>query len=140
MRAQANLFGMVIATAIIMAIAALGILWYAVQSADEVTRESSAAFIAGTLPEWQCSYKGDTTTGCIDLLRVGELGGDYFSSLGYSVITLEYLDAGSTAQITVYENKKELFSDKKISYFPVSVYDAGREIYMAGKMKAEVYT
>jgi hypothetical protein len=140
MKAQMELFNLAIATALTMLLVVLGILWYATQSMQEEGITRNVAFLAASLPEWQCSYKGQTTTGCIDLLRAAKLGGDYFSLFGYSIITVEYVtEDWQKERMVIYSNQKKGFVEKRTMYVPVNVYDARTSSFLAGSIKAEVY-
>ncbi|MFH1181919.1 MAG: hypothetical protein V1702_03090 [Candidatus Woesearchaeota archaeon] len=138
-KAQMDILNLVIATAVMVIISSIGLMWYSANSFDRSYTTSDAAFVASNLPEIKCSFKGASTTGCVDLLRVEKLGEGYYSSFGYSTISVYYVQDGLGKNLTLYENKKD-FRRKKIAEIPVSVYDAEEGRYFAGKLRAEVYS
>ena len=138
-KAQLEVLNLVIATAVMVVISSIGLMWYSANSANRDYMTSDAAFIAANLPEIQCSFKGTQSTGCVDLIRVEKLGEGYYSSFGYSTITVYYMQGGLEKNLTLYDNKKE-FRRKEIAEAPVSVYDAEEGKYFAGKIRAEVYS
>lgn len=138
-KAQMDVLNLVIATAVMVIISSIGLMWYGVNSFDRSYLTSDAANIAVNLPEIQCSFKGTSASGCVDLLRIEKLGDEYYSSFGYSTISVYYVQAGREKNITLYENKRT-FRRKSIAEIPVRVYDAEAGEYFAGKIKAEVYS
>jgi hypothetical protein len=138
-KAQMEILNLVIATAVMVIISSLGLLWYSSNSINRDYMTSDAAFIAANLPEIQCSFKGTQATGCVDLIRVEKLGGEYYGSFGYSTISVYYMQGGLEKNITLYENKRD-FRRKEVAEAPVSVYDAEEGKYFAGKIRAEVYS
>jgi hypothetical protein len=140
MKAQAELLSLAIATALTILLVVAGIMWYATQSVDKMDITNNVAFLAAALPEWQCSYKGQTISSCIDIIRVTELGSNYFSSFGYSTLTLEYITQDwQKASVMIYDNKKERFVERDTIYVPVNVYDARTNNFLAGTIKVESY-
>ncbi len=137
MKAQMEIFNLVIATVVMVVLAAIGLLWYSSQGFNSNYATEDAAFVASRLPEIECSYRGQPITGCIDLLRAEKLGAEYFDSFGYSTITVNYLENFSAKNLTLYENRKPAYREKKVAELPVNVYNSG--VFYTGKIRAEVY-
>ncbi|MBN2454417.1 hypothetical protein JXB11_02630 [Candidatus Woesearchaeota archaeon] len=139
MKGQIGILTLTLATSFVVIISAFGIFFYASITSEEADFGSETAAMAASMPEWQCSYMGQAKAGCIDLMRAERVGGEYFNVFGYSVITLEYVRDAELVAEPLYENKKQGFKEKRVHFFPVSVYDAASESFFAGNIRAEVY-
>jgi hypothetical protein len=133
MKAQAEMLNLAIATTIMIVIAAIGLIWYSF-SLGHKDETKDYAFIASNLPELQCSFKGTTSAGCIDLPRA-TLGEGYYGSFGKSRILLNYWKEGNENSTVIY-NGKTTSLVRKATDMPVSVYDAGK--YYQGKIRVEM--
>jgi hypothetical protein len=138
-RAQIEIMNLAIATAVMVLISSIGLMWYGTNSFNRSYIAEDTAFIASNMPEIQCSYRGTTKTGCIDLLRASQVDDEYYGSFGYSTISIYYVEEGQEKNSTIYDRKME-FRKREISEFPVSVYDASTGSYYAGKIRAEAYS
>jgi hypothetical protein len=138
-RAQMDIMNLVIATAVMVVISIIGLMWYGSNSFDRSYMTLDTAYIASNLPEIQCSYRGSAITGCIDILKAGKAGNEYYTAFGYSTVSLHYIEAGLEKNITLYELKKD-FRRKEIASYPVNAYDANTGRFYEGKILVEAYS
>ena len=141
-------------------LAGIGFLFYIkvmkgnVESEMEVIRQLQAIEIAQRtvfLPELQCSEGEDIVkSGCIDVEMLEAFRGSgmaaanqvyYHNRLGFSEITINqiYPPATGTSTWSLYDKPLDEFSDKIITFLPISLKYPKEDYYSFGIVKVSVY-
>jgi len=107
------------------------------------------------MPEFQCSFKNIIHENCFDILRMEafmnytlldvdgqkSLGTTYYDLFGYSKVTVKEIYPVQGTKWVVYERQpaKDVF-ESRMTFIPISLYDADQNSYYLGMLNVTVYS